>query len=284
MEKIEEIKKLKSLLDQGAISEEEFKILKDRLISSDEVSVIPEKKVSASAPKVSQSEKKVVKKPSAKKKAKNVGFEAANEFTLNLFKIGLALSALTGIIFWIRYENITALIIVAVLGIGLILAIPRTIPRLLHRNLLLALVNIGLLLLIIYPIGNTSSFSFKSVDLNNVTEVKEDMQGTWIGNSHDGIGEFQYIHYKVEVSGNYFKGWMEVARTSDEPQWSSKPDVSGDYNLSEVLAYTNTTNRYRNIYFKEDDRNDLLSARSLTRTIVYDGGLYVASWGRMRKK
>nr|WP_319571244.1 hypothetical protein [uncultured Draconibacterium sp.] len=123
-----------------------------------------------------------------------------------------------------------------------------------------------------------------SPDINDKEAVVKDMQGTWIGNSHDGIGEFQYVHYKVEISGNNFKGWVDVGRTSDEPNWESTPDVKGTWSLSEVLTYTNSSSRYRNIYFEEDSRNDLLKARTLQNMIVYDGGLYVVGWSSMSKK
>lgn len=123
-----------------------------------------------------------------------------------------------------------------------------------------------------------------SPDINDKEAVVKDMQGTWIGNSHDGIGEFQFVHYKVEISGNNFKGWVDVGRTSDEPNWNSTPDVKGTWSLSEVLTYTNSSSRYRNIYFEEDSSNDLLKARTLQNMIVYDGGLYVVGWASMRKK
>lgn len=126
--------------------------------------------------------------------------------------------------------------------------------------------------------------SLSSADINDKNAVIEDMQGTWVGNSHDGIGEFQYVHYKVVISGDKFKGWIKVARTSDEPEWDSNPDVTGDWSLSEVLTFTNMDSRYRNIYFNEDNSENLLKARTLQNSIIYDGGLYVAGWGNMSKK
>lgn len=137
---------------------------------------------------------------------------------------------------------------------------------------------IVLTIFIITAIGSSSP------DINDKDAVIKDMQGTWIGNSHDGIGEFQYVHYKVEISGSNFKGWIEVGRTSDEPNWNSTPDVKGTWSLSEVLTYTNSSSRYRNIYFEEDDSNTLLKARTLQNMIVYDGGLYVVRWAPMTKK
>ncbi len=137
---------------------------------------------------------------------------------------------------------------------------------------------IALSLFIIAAVGSSSA------DINDKDAVVKDMQGAWIGNSHDGIGEFQYIHYKVEIFDNNFKGWIEVGRTSDEPSWNSTPDVTGTWSLSEVLTYTNSSSRYRNIYFEQDNSSTLLKARTLQNMIVYDGGLYVVGWAPMSKK
>lgn len=134
----------------------------------------------------------------------------------------------------------------------------------------------------------TSVFLFlafgSGVDINDANAVKKDIQGTWVGYSHDGLGEYQYNHYKVVFSGNQFKGWIEIGRTSEEPQWNNIPDVTGYWSLSEVLTYTNADSTYRNIYFEEDDSKNLLKARVLQNSIVYDGGLYVVGWGQMSKK
>lgn len=128
------------------------------------------------------------------------------------------------------------------------------------------------------------AFGSSSADVNDKEAVIKEMQGVWVGNSHDGIGEFQYVHYKVEINGDRFKGWIEVGRTSDEPKWNSSPDVTGSWSLSVVLTYTNSSSRYRNIFFEQDDSNTLLKVRTLQNMIVYDGGLYVVGWAPMSKK
>lgn len=139
---------------------------------------------------------------------------------------------------------------------------------------------ISFLTIVIFIIAAVGS---SSVDIYDEEAVKEDMQGTWIGNSHDGIGEFQYMHYKVEFNGNKFKGWIQAARTDREPSWETKPDVVGTWSLSEVLTFTNSASNYRNIYFSEDDGN-LLTARTLQQMIIWDNGLYVAGWAHMSQK
>ena len=137
---------------------------------------------------------------------------------------------------------------------------------------------------IVIVIAILTFIASSSTDINDKDAVIKDMQGSWIGNSHDGMGEFQFVHYKVEINGDRFKGWIDVGRTNDEPQWNARPDVAGDWTLSEVLTYTNSTSRYRNIYFNEDDSDNLLSARTLQNMIVYDGGLYVVGWAPMSRR
>ena len=162
MEKMEEIRKLKSLLDQGAISEEEFSILKKRVLSSIQ-EIDAKKDLSAKA-----------KKP-PKKKVVSKGFEPGNEITVNLLKIALGLSLGAGVFFWIRYESFVAFIILALIGIGVSMAIPKLIPKLLLRNLLLGLVSVVMVLLIVFPIGGTSSSSSESSSSHSSSIKTDDL-------------------------------------------------------------------------------------------------------------
>lgn len=296
MNKIEEIKKLKTLLDEGAITEDEFNSLKKGIISTDAKAkeillnensdLRNQKKEQLVAPDTNNKtfKKKVVYKERNENsvyKNNSTEWEDNNTATLNLSKISWGFGLVLGIVFAFRY-NFYAFLLAIGLSIGASVAINKLVPKLLYRNISLGLLSVVLVLLIIYPIGNARSLA--NVDIANEQAVVKDMQGTWVGNSHDGIGEFQYIHYKVEISGNNFRGWIDVGRTSDEPSWKSIPDVKGTWSLSEVLTYTNSSGRYRNIYFEEDNSNNLLSARTLQKMIVYDGGLYVVGWASMSKK
>ncbi len=171
MGKLEELKKIKSLLDQGAITIEEFNTLKNRLLSPYEDSNSLNREKETSSSKNPQRSQKAVKKTSAKKstkkKATKEKFEAGNEFTVSLLKIGLGLSVLTGIFFGYRYNGFVAFGIVVIVGIGFSLAIPRLVAKLVLRNILMGLNVIVLFLLLIFPInvdsntnsGNTSSSS-----------------------------------------------------------------------------------------------------------------------------
>lgn len=125
--------------------------------------------------------------------------------------------------------------------------------------------------------------SADDVDISDNEAVYNHMQGSWVGYSHDGIGEFQFNHYRVDIIGNKFSGWIVGARTSDQPTWDYTSDVQGTWELSEVLTYTNSDSRYRNIYFTEENRSEMLKARTLQNMIVFDKGLYVVGWGEMKK-
>ncbi|HUW06050.1 MAG TPA: hypothetical protein VMW01_07300 [Williamwhitmania sp.] len=128
--------------------------------------------------------------------------------------------------------------------------------------------------------------SFFKVDIKDEQAVIKDMQGTWVGYDHeDGV----YTHYKLQIVGTNFKGWMQTAYTDDEPSWSSQPDESGTFSLSPVQGYTNATGKYRNINFDKAGGSygdNSLVARAFTNMIIYDdgNGLYVAGWGSMKKK
>ena len=124
------------------------------------------------------------------------------------------------------------------------------------------------------------------VDIKDEVAVTKDMQGTWVGYDHEaGV----YTHYKIQISGNNFKGWLQTAYTNDEPTWSNQPDETGTYTLSPVQGYTNSSGNYRNINFNKEGGgygDNSLTARAFTNMIIYDdgGGLYVVGWASMTKK
>jgi hypothetical protein len=121
-------------------------------------------------------------------------------------------------------------------------------------------------------------------DIKDEEAVTKDMQGTWVGYDHEaGI----YTHYKLQISGNNFKGWLKSGYTDDEPAWSNQPNETGTFTLSPVQGYTNASGNYRNINFSKEGGgygDNSLAARTFTNMIIYDGGLYVAGWGTMSKK
>ena len=128
--------------------------------------------------------------------------------------------------------------------------------------------------------------SLFKVDIDDEKAVLNKMQGTWVGYDRDGG---IYSHYKLEISGSNFRGWMEPSYTNDEPNWKSRPDETGTFNLSPVQGYTNSSGKYRNINFYKQGGgfgNNSLTARAFTNSIIFDdgSGLYVVGWGRMKKK
>jgi len=85
--------------------------------------------------------------------------EGGNDTTVWLLKIGIFLSLLAGIRLWIRFDSLFLFITVLILGIGISFAIPKTIRRLLFKNLLLGFTSIILLFFLIAPIGTKSNRS-----------------------------------------------------------------------------------------------------------------------------
>lgn len=145
---------------------------------------------------------------------------------------------------------------------------------------------IGCLSIIIIVLILAGIGSLFTVDIKDEQAVIKDMQGKWVGHDHEnGI----YTHYRLEISGNSFKGWFQVAQTDDEPSWSSQPEESGTFSLSPVQGYTNSSGKFRNINFNKSGGgygNNSLAARVFTNMIIYDdgGGLYVVGWGEMNSK
>jgi hypothetical protein len=140
----------------------------------------------------------------------------------------------------------------------------------------------------------TSFLVFFTILLLNscVTDIRDDkaviksMQGSWVGYDHDnGI----YTHYKLQISGNKFKGWLRTATTDDEPTWSDLPNETGTFTLSPVQGYTNLSGKYRNINFYKEGggfADNSLIAQTFTEMIIFDDGdgLYVSRWAAMTEK
>lgn len=144
----------------------------------------------------------------------------------------------------------------------------------------------GCLTLIFLAVIIGLAIGIGGADINSSKDVIERMQGSWTGYDHEGG---IYTHYKLVISGNSFKGWMQTAYTDDTPNFASSPDVTGTYALSPVQGYTNSSGKYRNINFTMEGGgfgNNSLSARSFTNMIIYDnsGGLYVVGWAAMSRE
>jgi len=181
MDIIDEIKGLKNLMDQGAISEEEFSLLKRKIMSNDsgtpeynnsslqpsfkEVNAIRHKPVSGS-----------LKAKATAPKTKSFEYETGNQTTVKIFKWGLVLCLLVGVVFWVRYDSIWALLISTVFSLASVLTVSRTIPRVQNRNRTLGIICLALILLVFIPIGDTSSDNTGSVQ--GISAENTDNEGT----------------------------------------------------------------------------------------------------------
>lgn len=172
MDTIDEIKRLKALLDQGAITEEEYTSIKMKLISKE--SCEKGKSLSPNEPKLNvehtSKKKGSHKSPNSKKvsgRNKSREFETGNNTTVRLFKFALGLSVILGLLFWDRYDNFVAFIITTVISTGLAIAVARfLVPKLILRNITLGILSAFLLLLIFVPIGAVNKSSSSSSSSN----------------------------------------------------------------------------------------------------------------------
>jgi hypothetical protein len=215
MDTIEEIKKLKSLLDQGAITVDEFDKLKKKILSSESDSIDfqkPDKQPSIhkeilagaiSEPKKTTKEAKKksssVKKP-IEKGSQTEEFQEPNEATKKIFKACLVLDLLLGIIFWYRYDSIIAFFICVIISIPLTLITVRLIPKLSLRNFSLIAQVIILLLLISIPIGSVNNAS-NSDSSETSADDRPVLHCKWckkviIGEPHEDLND-----YTIEPDG-----------------------------------------------------------------------------------
>lgn len=163
MNKIEELKKLKALLEDGAITKDEFNELKKELLKdSSSVSDSEENRSGSDKNRVKNDNRKktIPKNKTQSKQTKTAankfdGFQEPNEFTEGLFYIVSGASLLLFVMFWVRYSLVVG-VVSAVIAFGISFLVGRFVPKLLVRNLSLA----GLILLfgflIFKPIGNTA--------------------------------------------------------------------------------------------------------------------------------
>lgn len=174
MDKIKEIIKLKELLEQGAITTEEFNSLKNKVLSGETDSTRSQQVVTTSViqdeilPAVKTKQKKATREPGKKSSTREKPvikgtqkeiFQEPGTGTIKLVKICLGLGVLLGIIFWYRYDSFIAFLGAAITSIALTLSVARLINKLISRNLVLVAQCIILFLLIIFPVGNVKNIS-----------------------------------------------------------------------------------------------------------------------------
>lgn len=252
MNTIEELKKLKSLFDQGAITQDEFDSLKKNIISSgiqekdallnqksnlkDEENVILEsnnKTSKIAKPNTGGNKTKNTKAVSNKKnentsyKNNSTKWEDNNNATLNLVNISRFFGLVLGLVFVFRYTNFFALVIPIGLSIGASIAIAKLIPKLLVRNISLGMLSVVLVLLISFPIGNTSFGKSKT----SSNSSSENYSGTststrtcaWCGKSYSGDGYYHLGNECVKGDKNLGAGNMCSIKCCQE-EWLTDPN------------------------------------------------------------
>ena len=172
MNKIEEIKILKNLLNEGAITEDEFVALKKQIISNQKESNTSENSIKQEVlpkpkkRKVSDNTSEVkLKEKLSKESHCNESHFGDGKAIITI--ISSILSIIAGLIFWERF-NFIAFILLTGISITGIAILERTNKEIL-RNLYLGLISIGLVLLIVFPIGYKSNSSSSSSESHSST-------------------------------------------------------------------------------------------------------------------
>lgn len=164
MNKIEELQKLKSLLDQGAINTEEFNSLKNKILHEKIEAVKSETKI-LSQPIVIDHTNSVAlrKKPTKKYVKKNIEitqeYQEGNSATQGLLGLGMIASLILSFVFWLRYDIVWLFFITLFSYVGSIYLIGKFIPKVLKRNIYLGTLLLVCIFLIAVPIGDISSSS-----------------------------------------------------------------------------------------------------------------------------
>lgn len=177
MDSIEEIKKFKSLLDQGAITQDEFTALKIQLLSKKPESFVQEKSVDTTSSSYDEQKQALGTKPltnfqnTSYNEDPSEGFDAGIETAKKLFKFSIGLSVLVGIIFWYRYDSFIAFLIVTVVSISVIYNLNK-LNNFKQINYILGLIIAVLLILIIIPIGGNSGSSSTNSSANEAATTE----------------------------------------------------------------------------------------------------------------
>jgi hypothetical protein len=263
MDLIEEIKSLKNLLDQGAITEEEFNSLKKRILSKE--SGNSELNHSSLQPSPEETiitdqrpEPDSFNSKAADLKSGSGEFEAGNETTVKIFKWGLVLCFLLGVVFWMRYDSILALLISIGISLTSVLFVSRKVLRVKTRNLTLGLICLVLILLMVVPVGGTGS-SDTAGSVKATSAVQTDNKGKQTGAflidntfANYGSGPTAYLRFTSSNGGWY--GAMTMSMGSCDFVYS--------YNLDDKtieLTYTGSNcdaafeGRSLNMYVNSDN-------------------------------
>jgi|GEM_PF-1691762 len=128
--------------------------------------------------------------------------------------------------------------------------------------------------------------SCSKTDINSDEAVMNELQGTWIGNEMTGS---MYQHFKLRIEKDTFEGWVQIADTPAEPEWTELPNEKGLISLSSVQDDPETTVKFRKFTFTCDGRccgDKSLSLKALSGMISYvDGkGLTLSGKSKFRKK
>lgn len=233
MDHIEELKKLKSLFDQGAITQEEFNSLKASLLSeiantnNNDSPISPEQNSNISTDHLPQkpetkAEPRTEQEPEPKPKSKpepkpaplnktkagpkkdSKEYEEGGEFLQGLAYLLIAGSILLGLVFWIRYDSFILAAITLALTLGAPILISRATPKASRRGLFIASMIALYVFLIAFPIGASS---LSEVDVDEPVEEVDDegkrireflLDHTFANNE---IGGTSYIAFKSDRGG-----------------------------------------------------------------------------------
>ena len=173
--KIDELKKLKNLLDEGAINEDEFIFLKNQIISNQKESNTSENSIKEGflpQPEINYVPDNTIDvniKETTINKSHYNDWQEGNHATGLLFKCGILLSIIAGLAFWEKYNFASFIVLSGISITGIVLL--NKVNKVMNRNLYLGLICVGLVFLGVFSLGSHYDFSFNTT--NNSTSQED---------------------------------------------------------------------------------------------------------------
>lgn len=247
MDIIEEIKKLKALLDQGAINDEEFSLLKKKILSEEIDVKEPQKTIPSSSVTETVPAQEETKQPSLdvkepiKDSHKSKQDEDGNQLTL-LQLLAVLAGIILSIVILVRYSNFWIFIIVLPVSILIPISINKITPIASKRNLYSGLTLALFVLLIFVPIGSNNQISSSSSEQSSATpanDADKEVRDFIISHTFEDIENG--VAFTLKFSSDR-GGWFGIMTFSMGSCWALyRYEVKGR-NISLTFDSSNCTN------------------------------------------
>ena len=213
MDKIEELKNLKVLLDNGAITKGEFLLMKNKLLNNNDIrnSSIKNEHVEATK-KDTYSENYYENEIKTERQKNRVESEEVKYVNINFIKFIFLLNVFSSVIIGFKSESFFVFLIFAIISIGLLFLIRYLIKETWKIYLSFLGVGVGMLLLSIVTFRDNTSNLVKS-KTNTTNEKSNDLRFEVDNDIYysEENGHTFYLRFSSDAGGWYGAVEMSVA-------------------------------------------------------------------------